>query len=197
MRKSSLLTNPFDQFRLWVEEAVEKKVLEPNAMVLATVSKEGRPSSRTVLFKEVDEQGLVFYTNTQSYKAHDIANNPWGSLTIVWLEFPRQILITGKIEAVDREKAKVYFSKRPRKSQIAAAASKQGEVLTSREELEEKFLEIEKQYENQEIPMPEDWGGYRVIPETFEFWSGRQDRMHDRFLYIQEGDKWVIKRLSP
>ena len=197
IRKSALQPNPFDQLHNWMDEAILREVLEPNAMILATVSKNGRPSTRTVLFKELDDRGLVFYTNTESRKAHDIADNPWVSLTILWLEFPRQILISGTIEPISRDRAKDYFSQRPRRSQIGASASRQGEILQSRKELERKMHDIEKRYEGQEIPIPEDWGGYCVVPETFEFWHGRRDRIHDRFLYVQESGEWVIKRLSP
>jgi len=197
LRKSLLKENPFDQFQLWLKEALEKKVLEPNAMVLATASKKGRPSSRTVLLKEIDDTGFIFYTNTQSRKGKEIAENPVGTLTILWLEFPRQVVIEGSLETVGREKTETYFATRPRKSQIGAFASKQGEVLASREELETKFQEIEQQFENQEIPTPEDWGGYRLIPESFEFWQGRKNRIHDRFLYLKEGSAWTVKRLSP
>jgi len=197
IRKEMLNTNPFEQFGVWYRQALSDQVLEPNAMVLATATKEGRPSCRTVLFKEVDERGWIFYTNTNSRKAQEIAKNPFATATILWLEYPRQILIEGKIEPVSREHAEAYFATRPRKSQISSAASRQGEVLESRDQLEQKFLDLETQYKNQNIPMPNDWGGYRLVPNAIEFWHGRRDRRHDRFHYLLKDGKWSLERLSP
>ncbi|NGX58547.1 MAG: Pyridoxine/pyridoxamine 5'-phosphate oxidase [Chlamydiae bacterium] len=197
LHRSSLKEDPFEQFQLWFDDATKTCQHEPNAMTLATATKDGRPSSRTVLLKELDDRGFVFYTNYRSRKAQEIAENPLGSLTFVWLEFPRQVLVEGEIKKVTREESQAYFSTRPRKSQIAALASEQGVVLGSQEDLQKEFEQAEKKYESREIPLPEDWGGYRLCPMAIEFWQGRRDRLHDRFLYRREGDVWVIERLSP
>jgi len=197
IRKGTLKQNPFEQFQIWYQQALDDEVLEPNAMVLATATKEGRPSCRTVLFKEIDKRGWIFYTNTKSRKAREIAENPHGMATILWLEYPRQILLEGKIEPVSRERAEAYFATRPRKSQINSAASRQGDILESRDALEKQFEEIENRYPGQEIPAPEEFGGYRIVPKSIEFWHGRRDRRHDRFLYLFKEGRWILDRLSP
>lgn len=195
--KDRLKADPFEQFTLWYEDAVEEGLLEPNAMVLATASKDGRPSCRTVLLKELDETGLIFYTDTRSRKARELRENPQAALTFLWLEYPRQVIVEGTVEPVSRKRTETYFASRPRKSQIEAMASHQGAVLSCREELEKRFQTLENEYEGKEIPAPLDWSGYRLIPTSFEFWSGRRNRRHDRFLYTLKEKEWSMVRLSP
>lgn len=197
LKRIALKENPLEQFQLWFDEAVATSRFEANAMILSTATKEGRPSSRTVLLKGLDPRGFIFYTNYESRKGREIEENPIASLTFAWLEYPRQVIVEGSLEKISQEQSRAYFSTRPRRSQIAAFVSQQGKVLTSRKELEQAFDAAEKKYEGREIPLPENWGGYLVKPTAIEFWQGRRDRLHDRFLYRKEGEVWVIERLSP
>lgn len=189
--------SPFVQFRLWFEEAKSANILEPNAMTLATTSADGTPEARIVLLKEMDERGFVFYTNYESTKAQSIAANPSVALLFFWGELERQVRITGKVEKVSREESDAYFQMRPRESRIGAWASKQSSILESREKLEERFAQLTEEFEGKDIPLPPFWGGYRVIPETLEFWQGRIGRLHDRVVYQRSDTVWSVVRLSP
>jgi pyridoxamine 5'-phosphate oxidase len=194
----SLKKDPFLQFSEWFQKAVEVAIQEPNAMVLSTASKEGRPSARTVLMKEIDQRGLIFYTNYDSRKAHDIDENPFAALTFLWKEVEKQVRVYGRVEKVSRGDSEDYFASRPRGSQISTWASPQGTVIPSREYLEERYREVELEYKGKEIPLPAFWGGFRLIPEEFIFWQGRENRLHDQFRYTKNSDgTWNIDRLAP
>lgn len=194
---SRLNLNPFLQFCLWFEEARQAQVLELNAMVLATASKEGRPSCRTVLLKQMNLSGFSFFTNYDSRKGKDLTSNPFACATLYWAELERQVIIDGKVEKLTRSESEIYFASRPRGSQLGTWASHQDQILQSREELEEAYRHFEKMYEGKPIPIPPYWGGYRLLPERFEFWQGRADRLHDRFRYLLVDHEWQIDRLAP
>ena len=195
--RNDLRESPTEMFRNWFEKIQEFDTLEPNAMTLATSSPSGKPTSRVVLLKEYDEKGFIFYTNYESTKGIQIESNPYGSLTFNWHPLERQIRIRGKIRKISPDKSRKYFSSRPRLSQISVLASKQSSTVESRAELEEVFKKYERKYEGKEIPMPDYWGGYRLEHMEIEFWQGRRDRMHDRFVYTRHGTTWQIERLAP
>ena len=165
-------------------------------MVLATCTKKGRPSTRTVLLKHADENGFIFFTNYESRKAQEINANPRVSATFLWKELERQVIIEGNVEKIE-DISKEYFAKRPRKSQLGAAASHQGNVVPSRKILEEEYERLDKLYEGCEVPCPEFWGGFIIKADYYEFWQGRLNRLHDRFRYQFSGGQWIIDRLSP
>jgi pyridoxamine 5'-phosphate oxidase len=189
--------NPIDQFEIWFNEAVNVKIEELNAMTLSTVSTEGYPNARVVLLKEFDKKGFVFYTNYESKKGKEIENNDAVVLLFFWKELARQVRIKGKVEKVSREESNEYFHSRPRESQLGAWASKQSSEIPDRKFLEDKFQSLQKEYDGKEIPLPSFWGGYRVIPFEVEFWQGRENRLHDRILYLLIENDWQISRLSP
>ena len=196
--RPDLQADPFAQFDLWMREAIETKLLEPNAMALATVSATGAPSVRTVLLKGFDARGLVFYTNYTSAKARDLAANTQVACLFQWLPLERQVSVRGRAEKISTEESLEYFLSRPHESQIGAWASQQSQVITTRALLEEKFAEMKNKFQVGAVPLPEFWGGYRVVPQTFEFWQGRPSRLHDRFVYRQEAaQSWQINRLMP
>jgi pyridoxamine 5'-phosphate oxidase len=192
-------TNPIRQFERWFLEAQAADLKEPNAMTLSTVGADGRPSARVVLLKDVSDDGFVFYTNYLSRKGRDFRTNPFAALTLYWAELERQVRIEGRIGFVSREESEAYFRSRPRGSRIGAWVSKQSEDLTSREELEAKLKEVEARFAGtDDIPLPDYWGGYRVHPDSIEFWQGRENRLHDRIRYRREGDgPWTMERLWP
>ena len=195
---ADLNADPFSQFDLWMREAVETELLEPNAMALATVSATGAPSVRTVLLKGFDARGLVFYTNYTSAKARDLAANTQVACLFQWLPLERQVSVRGRAEKISTAESLKYFLSRPHESQIGAWASQQSQVITTRALLEEKFAEMKNKFQVGAVPLPEFWGGYRVVPQTFEFWQGRPSRLHDRFVYRQEAaQSWQINRLMP
>ncbi len=196
--RHDLAADPFEQFRLWFAEAEATEPPEPNAMTLATASRDGRPSARMVLLKGVDERGFVFYTNYESRKGHELAENPWGALTFWWPHMARQVRVEGYVEKVSPAESDAYFRTRPRGSQIGAWASPQSAVLPSRAELETRYREYEARFAGRDVPRPPHWGGYRLVPHTFEFWQGRLNRLHDRFRYRRdESGAWIIERLAP
>ncbi len=192
-----LLSNPLEQFLVWMKEAVTAQIPEPNAMILATCTKNAIPSSRTVLLKQVDEQGFIFFTNYESRKAKEIEENPYASATFLWKELERQVIIQGTVKKSSRTISVNYFAKRPRTSQLGTAASHQGTVIPSRAVLEEEYERLDKLYEGQEVPCPDVWGGFIIKPNYYEFWQGRPSRLHDRFRYQLVNGKWIIDRLSP
>lgn len=188
---------PMKQFQLWFEEALKADVIEPNAMFLATVSKEGKPSGRVVLLKDIAEGGLVFYTNYESRKAKDIAENQFVSLTFFWADLERQVRVEGYIRKVSEQRSTEYYLSRPYESQIGAWASPQSRVVTDKTFLEQSFAKFLDEFSQKAIHKPAHWGGYVVIPTYFEFWQGRPNRMHDRICYELEENNWLIKRLAP
>jgi pyridoxamine 5'-phosphate oxidase len=193
-----LKPSPLDQFALWFGQAMEAKVLEPNAMSLATTGAEQRPLVRTVLLKSYDERGFVFYTNLESRKARQMAENPHVSLLFPWLALERQVIICGSVEKVSTAETLAYFATRPRGSQLGAWVSAQSSVITTRSLLEQKWEEMKRKFAEGEVPLPSFWGGYRVVPREIEFWQGRPSRLHDRFLYTRQPDgSWRIDRLAP
>ena len=197
LTETDLDSNPYQQFKKWFEEALAAKINEPNAMTLATVSKDGKPSARMVLLKGYDQRGFVFYTNYGSLKGQQLTENPTAALVFWWGELERQIRIEGQVEKVAATEADDYFQSRPHDSQLGAWVSNQSETIESRQVLEEKQEELRKKYAEKSIPRPDFWGGFRVIPNLIEFWQGRPSRLHDRLVYELVDSDWVIKRLSP
>ncbi len=189
--------NPFVQFRHWLDEAIRSEMIEPNAMILATASADALPSARVVLLKGFDERGFLFFTNYESRKAEELRKNPQASLLFYWGELSRQVRIEGTVEVASREESVEYFRTRPIESRIGAWASKQSSVIPGRAFLEEQVNRIKQQFPGDEVPLPPFWGGFRVKPAAFEFWQGRENRLHDRLRYSPKGDLWVIERLSP
>ncbi len=198
LTKTSVKENPFVQLSDWMEDAVNAKVFDPAAMILSTVDGEGKPSARTVLIRGERDNGIIFYTNYESKKGQDLINNPHVAITFLWVELDRQIRITGKAEKISYEDSHKYFSQRPRESQLSAIASPQSHVVDDRQALEDKYKSAESQFESMEnIPCPENWGGFLVVADSFEFWQGRPNRLHDRVKYSKEGSMWKITRLAP
>lgn len=189
--------DPFVQFSCWMDEALEAEVKDATGMTLSTASSEGQVSSRVVLLKGIDPAGLVFYTNYGSRKSAEIEQNSNVAIHFFWRELERQVAITGRASKLSREESDSYFATRPRDSQLGAWASHQSSVLASRGDLESRFAELEVEYEGRDVPCPPFWGGYLVVPSSFEFWQGRVSRLHDRIVYRSDGDSWSISRLSP
>ncbi|MBV8586324.1 MAG: pyridoxamine 5'-phosphate oxidase [Verrucomicrobia bacterium] len=199
LRLEQLSPDPFVQFRSWFEESVRVAGSdEPNAMTLATAGKDGRPSARVVLLKGYGPNGFVFFTNYESRKAQQLAGNPFAALSFYWPWLERQIQIEGAIDRVTREESEKYFNRRPKGSRLGAIVSRQSEVIPSRELLERRLAELAATYAESDPPTPETWGGYRLAPDRFEFWQGRENRLHDRFCYVRTSQNaWRIDRLSP
>lgn len=195
--RAALPDDPLAFFDQWFRQATEAGVVEPNAMVLATVGEGGQPSQRTVLLKAFDRDGLVFFTNYTSRKSREIEANPRVCLLFPWIGLERQLIVEGRCERIPAARSLRYFLSRPRGSQIGAWVSQQSSVISSRKILEMKFEEMKRKFGEGKVPLPDFWGGYRVQPERYEFWQGRPNRLHDRFEYRLSGDLWLISRLSP
>lgn len=189
--------DPISFFKSWLAQAEKSGIILPESMSVSTASPEGRPSSRMVLLKGVDEKGFVFFTNYGSRKAQELDNNPFAALLFHWNMLQRQVRIEGRIERISEQESADYFHSRSRGSQVGAWASKQSQPLDKRETLIEQVKHFEKEFAGKQVPLPEFWGGYRVIPETIEFWQGKADRLHDRFVYQVEENSWKITRLNP
>ena len=198
LSESDVDRNPVHQFKKWFDEAIHSEVIEPNAMVLSTVSSDQLPSSRVVLLKDIVAEGLVFFTNYESRKGKEMEENPFVALLFFWRELERQVRIEGRIQKVSDEESDEYFSERPRESQVGAWSSPQSTVIDSREFLQEKIQKYNEQFGAEEIPRPGYWGGYIVEPYSMEFWQGRPGRLHDRLQYtLAENNHWIIRRLAP
>lgn len=198
LRRADLLDDPIEQFSRWLKQACEAQLLEPNAMTLATAGSDGRPTQRTVLLKQFDGEGFVFFTNLGSKKAKQISENPHVSILFPWLALERQVIVTGTAEKISKAATLKYFVTRPLESQLGAWASTQSGVISSRKVLQMKWAEVKEKFKNGKVPVPSFWGGYRIAPSTIEFWQGGSARLHDRFLYtVQDGGIWDIERLAP
>jgi pyridoxamine 5'-phosphate oxidase len=198
MRREDLQNSPYDQFDIWLQQAIDSGLPDPTAMTLATVDKEGQPDQRIVLLKHSDPRGLVFFTNYGSKKATDIAANPKVSLHFPWHIMERQLRINGRAEKISVAETTRYFVTRPRESQLAAWASKQSQPIGSRQMLMQQFEAMKEKFLGGQVPRPDFWGGYRVVPERYEFWQGGGSRLHDRFEYLRNEDgTWTINRLAP
>lgn len=198
LSESELAADPIEQFKLWFSVALGAGLLEPNAMTLATATTDGRPSARVVLLKGFDARGFVFYSNYRSRKGEELEANPMAALVFFWPELERQIRIEGHVEQVTAAESDAYFTARPAGSRIGAWASEQSHVIESREVVERRAVDLAAQFGGGDIPRPAYWGGYRVVPQTVEFWQGRPSRLHDRLRYRRDPTKgWIVERLSP
>jgi pyridoxamine 5'-phosphate oxidase len=198
LRRKDLLPDPIAQFRAWFDAAVAASVEEPNAMTLATVTPEGKPSARIVLLKAVDDRGFSFFTNYESRKGQELAANPHAALTFLWKEMERQVRVEGSVTKVSREESDSYFRSRPRNSRLGAWVSNQSQVIANRAVLEANMKELQARYPGEEVPLPPNWGGYIVKPVAIEFWQGQRSRLHDRFVYRQQTNgSWLLERLAP
>ncbi|MFJ9342777.1 pyridoxamine 5'-phosphate oxidase [Streptomyces sp. NPDC101733] len=198
--EGSLADEPMAQFAHWFRQAADAHLFEANAMVVSTATPEGRPSSRTVLLKQFDARGFVFYTNYGSRKGREIDANPYVSLLFPWHPIARQVIVTGTASRVGRDETAAYFRSRPHGSQLGAWASEQSSVIASRAELDRRYAELEARYpEGEQVPVPPEWGGLRVVPDAVEFWQGHENRLHDRLRYVlvDGGGGWRLERLCP
>lgn len=197
LAEEDLLADPLEQLAQWIDHAVQAKHVEPNAMCVSTVDARGRPSSRMVLLRGLDERGLIFYTSYLSRKGENLSANPHVAAAFYWGEIERQVRIEGTAEQVSDEESDAYFASRPRGHQLAAWASEQSEPVESRELLDQRIEDYEARFEGEEVPRPHSWGGYLIRPQRIEFWQGRKNRMHDRLEFLKEGTTWKLRRLSP
>ena len=196
LRRADLSGCPFEQFSKWLEDAVKAEIYDPNACSLATVDGEGRPVSRAVLLKALEDEQFVFYTNYQSRKSSHLDQNPNTCMHFPWFALQRQVIVTGKVEKIEADRAEEYFLSRPLESKLGAWASRQSELVDSRESLEKAYLEMHEKF-GDNPPKPPHWGGFALIPETIEFWQGGPSRLHDRFMYSLENNHWTVQRLNP
>ena len=195
--KADVDHDPVVQFQVWFENAIDADLHEPNAMILATATTDGKPSARTVLLKGYDERGFVFYTNYEGRKAGELETNPRCALLFYWGELERQVRVEGAVSRISEQESDEYFASRPRGSRLGAWASQQSRVVEGRCSLEQKLHSLQAEYKDREVPRPPFWGGYRVEPEEIEFWQGRESRLHDRLVYRREDGAWRIERLQP
>ena len=195
--EAEMAEDPFDEFTIWFEGVVAAGLEEPNTMVVATASADGKPSVRAVLMKGLGPDGLVFYTNLESRKSLELKENPYAAATFVWVPLHRQVRFEGRVEPVDDADADRYFGDRPRGAQIAAYASEQSQPVAARVLLDEKYLEFESHFDGQTIPRPASWGGWRLLADSVEFWQGQPNRFHDRVRYLRTSDGWEKERLAP
>lgn len=192
-----LSADPMEQWHVWHTAAFEAGVSEPNAMVLSTVDLHGVPDARSVLVRDADRFGFTFFTNYESVKSHQMSARPVAASTFVWLDLHRQVRLRGTVERVSDRESDEYFASRPRPSQIGAWASPQSETIRDRHELMELVVEHERRFAGEPVPRPPHWGGWRLVPEEWEFWQGRPSRLHDRFRYHRDADRWAVRRLAP
>ena len=198
LSNSDLDPDPIAQFLMWLDDARDAGIRLPEAVALATADAGGRPSVRHVLLRGLDQRGFVFYTNYESRKGRELEGNPRAGMAFYWRELDRQVCATGTVERISREESEAYFRTRPREARLGAWASRQSEVASSREELDARYREIDARYPGDDVPLPPNWGGFRLAPEVVEFWKGREHRLHDRFRYTRQPDgSWVIERLFP
>ena len=197
LRRDELITNPVDQFSLWMQQALDLEIYDPTAMTIATVNEEGQPSQRIVLLKHFDQDGFIFYTNYGSRKSNELDSNSKISLHFPWHVIDRQVKICGTASKISDDESLKYFVSRPKESQIAAVASRQSAVLSSRSFLLDKFESLKQEFEDGDIPLPDYLGGYRIVPNEIEFWQGGANRLHDRFRYLRHENNWIIDRLAP
>ena len=191
------LDSPFELFARWMDDAIGAEFIEPRAMTLATVASNGRPSARQVLLKEHDESGFIFYTNYESRKAEELNQNPNASAVLWWDKLYRQVRIEGSVQVLSKQLSDDYFATRPRGSQISARASPQSKVIDSFRSLQIRVAELEFEFKGEDVPRPDNWGGYRLAPDCIEFWQGRQDRLHERIRYRLQAGIWISERLAP
>lgn len=196
--EADLLTCPFEQFEKWFREAQHAELEEPNAMCLATANTDGQPSTRIVLLKDFSKKGLTFFTNYESHKAEELEANPQAAANFLWLPLQRQVNVIGKVKRISKAASLQYFLSRPLSSQLGAWTSPQSKVITSRSILEAKWEQMKRKFKEGSVPLPDNWGGYRIIPESFEFWQGRPSRLHDRFRFsLSVNESWNVERLAP
>ncbi len=197
LAESDVAADPIEQFRRWFDAALDAGLHEPNAMTVATATRDGSPSARVVLLKGFDSRGFVFYTNYEGRKGRELEENPRAALLFYWGELERQVRIEGTVSRVSEEESDAYYASRPRGSRLGAWASEQSRTVEGRGVLEDRLGDLEAEYEGREVPRPPFWGGYRVWPEVVEFWQGRENRVHDRIVYRRQGGGWEIERLQP
>ena len=195
--EAEMADDPYEEFAAWFDDVVAAGIEEPNTMVVATASAEGKPSVRALLMKGLGTDGLVFYTNLESRKSVDLKENPYAAATFVWVPLHRQVRFEGRVEEVDAAEADSYFAVRPRGAQIAAYASDQSRPVSARSDLDKRFSEVESRFEGETIPRPASWGGWRLLADSVEFWQGQPNRFHDRVKYRKNSDGWEKERLAP
>jgi pyridoxamine 5'-phosphate oxidase len=197
LSEADLAGDPFSQFGIWLAEALEAQLPEPNAMTLATADGAGRPSARIVLLRGFDAAGFVWYTNYESRKGRELSDNPYAALVFYWPQLERQVRIEGPVAVLEPSQSDAYFSSRPRGSRLGAWASPQSQVIAERALLDARLAEVAQRFPAEELPRPPFWGGFRLAPEVVEFWQGRPSRLHDRLRYRKEGEIWLVERLAP
>ena len=197
MTRADVSNDPFKQFATWFDVALEARPDDATSMVLATANASGQPSARIVLLKHFDSQGFAWYTDYESQKGNDLQQNPQAEILFYWYGLERQVRIQGRVEKLGEDEANLYFNKRPVGSQLSAAVSHQSHVIESRQVLEQRVVDLQQQLAGSAVPRPERWGGYRLVPTQFEFWQGRESRLHDRLRYQLIAGDWVIERLQP